>query len=72
MLLPKPDPKNLENGWSDGREVQRLLEEKQEALSAMVRKVEGLATVEPAQQAELESLLTEVEALDQALDALPT
>ena len=28
MLLPKPDPKNLENGWSDGREVQRLLEEK--------------------------------------------
>ena len=52
--------------------LQRLLEEKQEALSAMVRKVEGLATVEPAQQAELESLLTEVEALDQALDALPT
>ena len=28
MLLPKPDPKCLENGWSDGREVQRLLEEK--------------------------------------------
>ena len=28
MLLAKPDPKNLENGWSDGREVQRLLEEK--------------------------------------------
>ena len=38
----------------------------------MMRKMEGLATVEPAQQAELESLLTEVEALDQALDALPT
>ena len=52
--------------------LQRLLEEKQEALLAMMRKVEGLATVEPAQQAELESLLTEVEALDQALDALPT